>query len=83
MKCEECKYFEKPHFHTIYNANEFTEMRVAGLSHEDIQKKCDKEYEVGECWRFPATVKLKNYGYGHIEVFRDDKCGEFEPKGQK
>lgn len=41
--------------------------------------ECEAVYEVGDCHRFPANVIPEDYGFTHVNVFRDDWCGEFEP----
>lgn len=83
--CENCTYYKVPSFLLFYDSEEVDRMRAEQMSDEDIQHKCEQEHEVGECHRFPPSVKPEgnNYGYTRIEVFTDDWCGEFQNRKVK
>ena len=80
-KCENCKFFIKPNAGDLFTHEEF----IAMSTEEERNKRLEEEYIIGECHRYPpstASTKFHDEGcvYISIEVYRDDWCGEFEPK---
>jgi len=48
------------------------------MEYGETPEEYERDYEVGDCRRYPPQIKPELNGYDHPEVYREGWCGEFK-----